>query len=143
MTTPRKQTQVFVIDDEESLQRALLRLLNAANFKASAFACVDEFLAASVDYSSACIIADVHTKGTNSLDLPLRLEKRGLNIPVIFITAYDTPETREQVKKIGAAGYFRKPVDDQALIDAIHWAVNNDQYGKRERVSSAGDRAYD
>jgi FixJ family two-component response regulator len=128
MTVPRKQIQVYVIDDEESLQRALLRLLNAANFKTSAYACADEFLAASVEYDSACIVADVHTKGTNSLDLPLRLEKRGIKIPVIFITAYDTHETREQIKKIGAAGYFRKPVDDQALIDAIHWAVSNGQH---------------
>lgn len=126
MAAPRKQIQVYVIDDEKSLQRALLRLLKAANIKASAYACVDEFLAASVKCDSACIVADVHIKGTNSLDLPRRLEKRGLNIPVIFITAYDTAETREQIKQIGAAGYFRKPVDDQALIDAIHWAVNND-----------------
>lgn len=128
MTTPRKPIQVYVIDDEESLQRALLRLLKAANFEASAYSGVDEFLAASVESDSACIVADVHTGGTNSLDLPLHLEKRGLDIPVIFITAFDTPETREQVKQIGAAGYFRKPVDDQALIDAIHWAVN---YGRQ------------
>jgi FixJ family two-component response regulator len=127
MTAPRKQIQVYVIDDEESLQRALLRLLHAASFRASAYACVDEFLAASVECDSACIVADVHTKGTNSLDLPLRLERRGLIIPVIFITAYDTPETREQVKRIGAAGYFRKPIDDQALIDAIHWACDEPQ----------------
>ena len=125
MAAPRKHLQVYVIDDEESLQRAFLRLLKAADIKASAYSCVDEFLAASLEYDSACIVADVHIKGTNSLDLPRRLEKRGLKIPVIFITAYDTAETREQVKQIGAAGYFRKPVDDQALIDAIHWAVDN------------------
>lgn len=125
MAAPRKQLHVFVIDDEESLQRALVRLLKAANINASSYACVDEFLAAPVENDSACIVADVHIKGTNSLDLPRRLEKRGLNIPVIFVTAYDTPETRERIKKIGAAGYFRKPIDDQALIDAIHWAVDN------------------
>jgi FixJ family two-component response regulator len=128
MTVPRKQIQVHVIDDEESLRRALLRLLRVANFKASAYNSVDEFLATSVECDLACIVADVHLKGTNSLDLPLRLEQRGLNIPVIFITAYDSSETREQIKKMGAAGYFRKPVDDQALIDAIHWAVGDGQH---------------
>lgn len=127
MPAPREQIQVYIIDDEESLQRALLRLLHAAGFKASAYSCVDDFLATSVECASACIVADVHTKGTNSLDLPLRLQQRGLNIPVIFITAYDTPETREQIKQLGAAGYFRKPVDDQALIDAIYWACNETQ----------------
>lgn len=130
MTAPRKPIQVYVIDDEVSLQRALRRLLMAANFEASTFASVDEFLAASVKNDSACIVADVHTEGKSSLDLPLDLEKRGLDIPVIFITAFDTHKTREQVKQIGAAGYFRKPVDDQALIDAIHWAVEKGRQAK-------------
>ena len=125
MTPPRKKIQVYVIDDEESLQRALLRLLGAANIKASAYGCVDEFLATSVECDSACVVADVLIKGTNSLDLPRRLKERGLDIPVIFMTAYDTSEAREEVKNIGAAGYFRKPIDDQALIDAIQWAVDN------------------
>lgn len=126
MTVPHKQIQVYVIDDEESLQRALVRLLRVADFVTSAYSSVDEFLAASIKSDLACVVADVHTEGMNSLDLPLHLEKRGLDIPVIFITAYDTSETREKIKQIGAAGYFRKPVDDQALIDAIHWAVEND-----------------
>ncbi len=121
MNATREQLQVYVIDDEESSRRALVRLLLAAGFKASAYSCADEFLATSIECNSACIVADVFTKGMNSLELPLRLKELGLIIPVIYITAYDTPETREQVKRMGASGYFRKPVDDQALIDAIHW----------------------
>jgi arylsulfatase len=35
----------------------------------------------------------------------------------------DTPETREQAKRLGVTGYFRKPVDDQALLGAIQWAL--------------------
>jgi FixJ family two-component response regulator len=125
MTTQRKQMQVYVIDDEASLRRALLRLMSAAGYKASAYANADEFLANPIDTDSACVIADVHTGGTNSLDLPDCLKKRGMDVPVIFITAYDNAETRDQVKKKGAAGYFRKPIDDQALIDAIRWAVDD------------------
>jgi DNA-binding NarL/FixJ family response regulator len=45
-------------------------------------------------------------------------------VPVIFVTAHDTPETRCRAQSAGAAGYFRKPVDDQALLDAIAWAIS-------------------
>jgi CheY-like chemotaxis protein len=42
---------------------------------------------------------------------------------VILVTAYDTPETRDLARQVGVAAYFRKPVDDQALLDAIAWAL--------------------
>ena len=44
-------------------------------------------------------------------------------MPVIFITEFDSPETHHQAKNAGAAGYFRKPIDDQALLDSIKWAA--------------------
>jgi len=50
---------------------------------------------------------------------------RGIDIPVIFLTAFDSNEVRQQARKAGAAGYFRKPVDDQALLDTIRWATSS------------------
>ena len=41
---------------------------------------------------------------------------------MIFVTGQDTPENRDRAQRLGAAAYFRKPVDDQALLDAIAWA---------------------
>lgn len=51
-------------------------------------------------------------------------------MPVIFITAFDSKEIRQQAKEAGAAGYLRKPVDDQALLDTIHWALSHDSSSK-------------
>jgi CheY-like chemotaxis protein len=42
---------------------------------------------------------------------------------VIFVTAYDTEENRAEAKNVGAAAFFRKPVDGQALLDAVAWAA--------------------
>ena len=117
-------TMVYVIDDEPSVRRAMLRLMRSAGLNASAFSSVDEFLAVDINANDACVIADVHMAGTDPLDLPSLLETKGISPPVIFITANDTPETRRRVRKAGAAGYFRKPVDGQALIDLIHWALS-------------------
>jgi len=61
--------------------------------------------------------------GGSGLELPTLLETTGRKLPVIFVTAHDTPETREHALRVGAAGYFRKPVDELALLDAIAWAL--------------------
>lgn len=119
------RTKVYLIDDEISLQRALCRLMRSAGFDAASYANIDDFLATDIKSESACVVVDVHMPGTNSLDLPAELRERGITLPVIYITAHDNAETRTKVRHGGAAGYFRKPVDDQALIDAINWAVSD------------------
>ncbi|RYD70614.1 MAG: response regulator [Verrucomicrobiaceae bacterium] len=70
----------------------------------------------------ACVISDVRMPGASGLELPRMLAQAGRDLPVILVTAHDTPDTRYRAKDVGAAAYFRKPVDDQALLDAIAWA---------------------
>ncbi|MCA9417951.1 MAG: DNA-binding response regulator, partial [Candidatus Omnitrophica bacterium] len=57
--------------------------------------------------------------------------------PFIFITAYDTEEARCQAKRQGAVAYFRKPVDGQALLDAINWALSRCVEGDQSEAASA------
>ena len=71
--------------------------------------------------------------GLSGVDLPERLASEGIRIPVIAISAHDDEETREHAKELGAASFFRKPVDDQALLDAIWWAISG---GKEKSIIS-------
>lgn len=73
---------------------------------------------------NACVISDVQFPGKSGLDLPVLLARAGRHLPVIFVTAHDTQEIRDTAQKHGAAAYFRKPVDDQALLDSITWALS-------------------
>jgi FixJ family two-component response regulator len=70
------------------------------------------------------VIADVQMPSGNGLQLQQRLRENGLSMPLILLAAQDTDEMRAEAKCGGFAGFFRKPVDDQALIDAIEWALN-------------------
>lgn len=116
--------QVYLIDDEPAVQVAFERLFRSAGLTASTFGSFDEFLTARPRTDNACLILDVRMPDRSGLEVPALLEQEGLRMPVIFVTAYDTPETRSAAKAVGAAGYFRKPVDDQALLDAIDWALS-------------------
>lgn len=117
--------RVYIIEDDESVNRALARLLRSAGFDTRIFASVEAFTASGIGSGSGCVLADIQMSGCGGLELPERLQRNGRQLPVIFLTAEDTDTARTAARRAGAAGYFRKPVDDQALIDAIEWAMVN------------------
>jgi len=119
-----KLPTVFVIDDDRAVRHALERLLRSAGFKARTFASADAFLKAGCPAENACVVADVRMQGMSGLALQRELRKAGSPLPIIFVTAQDTEETRTEAVRAGAVALFVKPVDDQALLDAIHWALS-------------------
>jgi FixJ family two-component response regulator len=118
---------IFIIDDDQSLQRAFLLLLRSAGFDARAFSSAQEFLMYSHVSDNDCIILDLRMPGMNGFDLIKKLISKGIYTPVICVTAFDDAKSREQARELGAAAYFTKPVDDQALIDAINWAIRSER----------------
>lgn len=116
-------TRIYIVDDQPLVCTAYSRLARSAKMEAHAFMSVEAFLEAEISDENACLICDVAMRGTSGLELPALLARAGRHLPVIFVTAHDTPETRELAQRSGAAAYFHKPVDDQALLDAIAWAL--------------------
>jgi|WetSurSiteA1Bulk_404760.scaffolds.fasta_scaffold54698_2 FixJ family two-component response regulator len=125
---------IFVIDDDQSVLRALLLLLRSAGFDAKAFSSAVDFLIESHVSENDCIILDLSMPGMSGFDLMARLASRGINARIIVITAYDDSENRERALKLKAAAFLTKPVDDQALIDTIKWTA---QTGKTGTLSDA------
>jgi FixJ family two-component response regulator len=119
---------VYVIDDDESVRSAMVRLIHSAKMNSISFTSVDEFLDAVPFVESACVVADIQMPGTSALELPHLLKEQDSNMPVIFLSAQDTGEARAAAKRHGAVGFYRKPVDAQALLDAIAWAVKEDNH---------------
>ena len=118
-----KKPVIYIVDDDESVRRAMERLFRSTGMDVRIFTSAQEFLKYKYREKNSCMIVDIKLQGKSGLELQDELRARGSKLPVIFITGYDTQETRDQAKKSGAAGYFRKPIDDQALLDSIHWAL--------------------
>jgi len=114
---------VYLVDDDESVRRALQRLLRSAGFEVKAFSSAEAFLQSENLDVRACLVLDIRMPGLTGFDVQERLASMGIRIPVITVSAFDDAETRERARKLGAVAFFRKPVDGQALIDAIHWAT--------------------
>jgi FixJ family two-component response regulator len=112
------------------------RLLRSLGYAPVMFSSVDEFLTAPRLAASACVIADVTMRGSLGTTLARALKERGEPLPVILVTANDSDEVRAEARRCGASAYFRKPVDDQALVDAIEWALGAQRNGSATPANS-------
>jgi FixJ family two-component response regulator len=119
---------VAVVDDDESVRRAIKRLLRSDGLASDTFETGDAFLNifdSMPGYRPDCIVLDVQMTGLNGLEVQRRLA--GSGIPVIFITVHDDLAVREQALAAGAAAYLRKPFSDEIFILAVRTAINSIQ----------------
>lgn len=114
---------IYIVDDDPSVRRSLDRLLRSCGYRTAAFASVDTFLAEAHPRAPACVVADMTLPGASGITLLEGLARRGDRVPVILISASDADDTRAAARRSGAAAFLRKPVDDQALVDAIEWVL--------------------
>ena len=129
-----KKKKVFVVDDDSSARGGLARLLATAGYEVKACSSADEFLLISDEETSGCVVLDARMPGFSNEELKKRLTARGIDLPLIVISADDDPETHQRAQALGATGFFRKPVDGIAVLDAVKWAMRpqeNKEKGKR------------
>jgi len=119
---------VYVIDDDESMRHSLKMLLFSAGIKAMTYKSAEAFLNSDIREHNTCLVTDFKMPGLGGLGLQQQLIEKDIRIPVIFLTALDSAEDRKQAFGSGAVGFLRKPVDDQALLDTIHWAMSGSEH---------------
>ncbi len=119
-----KKKQIYIVDDDESVCRALSLLLDTFGFAVQTFASAAVFLNSVLKHAPGCLILDVHMAGMDGFALQQKLNSNGFRIPIIFISADKNLKLSEQyLKSAGAVGFLQKPFNDQALVDLINIAV--------------------
>lgn len=112
---------IYIVDDDPSVGRGLARLMRAAGLRPVVFSSGEAFLAGLGAERPCCVLLDItmpHPGGLEALD------RAGPELPVIAISARDDESTRRRARQFGARFFLRKPVDDQALLDAIDWVTD-------------------
>jgi FixJ family two-component response regulator len=112
-----------VVDDDESMRRALGNLIRSVGFQVDVFSSAQEFLACSRPAVPACLVLDVRLRGMSGLELQRELMTAGNPIPIIFITSHGDIPMSVRAMKAGAVEFLSKPFRDQDLLDAIHQAI--------------------
>ncbi len=122
------RTLIAVVDDEPAIVRALSRLLRFANFDVATFTSGATFLASLATSKPACVVLDVHMPGMGGLDVQAHLAAdAATHVPIVMVTAQDSPATQQRAMDGGASAYLRKPMEAAALLDAIRNAIAQNQ----------------
>src|SRR3954469_2440839 len=123
----RSRLVVAIVDDEDTVRRALERLFRSAGIEPDVFSGGATFLDSLRSRQPDCVVLDLHMPGVTGFDVQARLRELNFHIPVVVITGHDTPESRGRVRDLGAAAYLRKPVAAKALLEAIENAIGANQ----------------
>jgi FixJ family two-component response regulator len=117
--------RVAVVDDGESIRKALQRLLRASDLEADTFASAQDFLA-SLQHGRLpdCLVLDLQMPGTSGLDLQRQVTGAGLHLPIVVITGHDQPGMQARCLAAGARAYLRKPLEAGTLLAAIEAAID-------------------
>lgn len=99
--------------------QALARILRLGGYEPLTFASAEAMLESGSAARAICLVLDIHLPGLTGFELYERLAGMGTPAPVIFITAYDEPESRDQAQAAGAFGFFTKPFSGNDLVAAI------------------------
>jgi FixJ family two-component response regulator len=114
---------VAIVDDDESVQRALRDLIESDGLSALCFGSAEQFLDSEARNEAACLIADVRMPGLSGLELQAKLKAERCRIPVVFITAHGDAEMRIHAIREGAVQFLSKPFDDTVLLEIVHAAL--------------------
>jgi FixJ family two-component response regulator len=114
---------IAVVDDEESVRKAVVRLLCAAGHTARGFASGAEFLQSWQIDRPDCVLLDLQMPGLSGSDVQQALHRAGAHLPVVIITANDRPGAREECIREGAVAYLHKPLNEGVLLNALKLAI--------------------
>jgi FixJ family two-component response regulator len=122
---------VHIVDDDDSLRRAVGSLCRSIGFQTRTYGSAREFLDANREDAAGCLVLDVRLPGMSGLDFQSQLAELGIKLPVILVTGHGDIPMSVRAMKAGAVDFLPKPFRDQELLDAVTTAIEQD---RRRRV---------
>ena len=124
---------VYVIDDDDAVRDSLDFLFQSADLNVRTFASAAEFLAEAAKLGGGCVVTDVRMPQIDGIELLSRLKQLNIAFPVIVLTGHGDIPLAVTAMKSGAAEFFEKPFDDEAMLTAVRAALGRQQQsGGRE-----------
>ncbi|HXQ35518.1 MAG TPA: response regulator [Anaerolineales bacterium] len=121
-----RKNLISLVDDDASIRRTTTLLIESFGFHAMAFESAESFLKFGRLHETSCLIIDIQMPGMNGLQLQSHLAAAGYKVPIIFITAHDNRESRQQALQAGAVAFLGKPFSDELLRQIIRAALRQD-----------------
>lgn len=133
---------VFVVDDDDAVRHALVRLLQSDGYAVTAFSCAARFLEHAVPALPCCLVLDMAMPELSGFEVVEAMTRRDALIPVIFVTGHGSIPLSVRAMKAGAMEFLTKPVDPDELLRAVAdaLAVDLNRLERRRELSELRQR---
>ncbi len=128
---------VAVVEDDQLVQRALLRLLRRAGYRVEAFSSVEAYFDRFAWELPSCLVLDLHLPGAGGLELLERLREQQQEVPAVVITAHGSVPTTVRAMKAGACEFLEKPFDNPQLLAAVAEGARRGEGRRRDTAERA------
>ena len=118
-TVPNTNKVITVVDDDQSMSRMLSRVLTTAGFEVVSYASAEEYIDSKDSKAADCLVLDMNLPGMSGAELQQLLIHRGVEIPIIFISADANEIAQQQVLDAGGAAFLSKPFNIESLLEKI------------------------
>ena len=125
---------VRIVDDEPSVRSGIGFLLSAENWRSFGYSSAEAFLEQDNPNVPGCLILDVRLEKMNGLALQVEMKRRGLHLPIIFISAHGEMDMAVRTMQYGAVDFLAKPVDPERLLKAVTLAAKKDFARHRREI---------
>jgi FixJ family two-component response regulator len=132
---------IHMVDDDAAFQTAISRLLRASGFEVRTYSNAGDFLLSRDDSTRGCILLDVRMPGPSGLDLQEALARQTDPLPIIFLTGHGDIRSSVRAIKAGAVDFLTKPVDREALLNAVKNALARDRENRAAQAELRSWRA--
>ncbi len=149
MNALEPQQLVYVIDDDAAVRDSMGMLLESADLAFRCFASADDFLAEHDSSQRGCLVLDIRMPGMNGIELQQKLKNIDSSLPIVFITGHGDVAMAVEAMRQGALDFLRKPVDEEAFLERIAYALDQesgdwhqklDREQARQRIASLTER---
>ncbi|HET7546702.1 MAG TPA: response regulator [Usitatibacter sp.] len=124
---------VYIVDDDPAVRDSLSLLLSVRGYRTATFASAEDFLAAWRLEWKGCLIADIRMPGMDGLALQREMKRRGIELPVVIVTAHGDVASARAAFKSDAVDFLEKPFDEAGPIAAVDAAFARErERGARE-----------
>ena len=115
----RPSWKIVLVDDDDSLRRALARTIRLAGYEVAAYRTADDFEQAGESLAHTCLVLDINLPGVSGLELQRSITEGGRSAPTIFITALDRGDTPQALAALDPVAVLYKPFANEELMGAI------------------------
>lgn len=133
----RTEVCVLIIDDDLAMRESLESLFRSVGHNTRSFASGRDFAESDLPDLPSCLVLDVRLPGVSGLEFQLELSRRGIELPIVFISGHGDVPMSVAAMKAGAIEFLTKPFREQELLDAVHRGIDMDRARRTASTSLA------